>query len=136
MKSERVVGRIVDTLVNKYNIGREELFICSKLGYVPEDAENGRRSHSFVQTLIEENKMTMDDVIFDEKNRPVHCIHPAFLDDQLTISRNNLNLETIDLLYLHNSFESQGAIMPEEEFTNRLTKSFEFLVFLSFFNQI
>ena len=38
MKSERTVGKILTVLDNKYNIGRDQLFVASKGGYVPEDA--------------------------------------------------------------------------------------------------
>ena len=31
-----------------------------------------------------------------------HCIHPDFLDDQLTRSLERLNLETLDVYLLHN----------------------------------
>ena len=38
MKSERVVGKAVTTLHSKYDIQRDNLFITTKAGYVPEDA--------------------------------------------------------------------------------------------------
>lgn len=53
-------------------------------------------------------------------------MHPAFLEDQLDRSLNNLNLETLDLLYLHNAAESQLPLIHEEKFFERLTSSFEF----------
>ena len=71
----------------------------------------------------------MDDIIFDEKNRPVHCIHPEFLNDQLNNSLSNLNLSTLDVMYLHNVYETQGAIIQPELFESRLSKAFEFLVY-------
>jgi len=39
MKAERTVGKILTALESKYRIDREQLFITSKAGYVPEDAE-------------------------------------------------------------------------------------------------
>lgn len=39
MKSERTIGKILNVLDKKYDIRREQLFIASKAGYVPEDAE-------------------------------------------------------------------------------------------------
>ncbi len=133
MKSERAVGKAISTLVNKYNYKRDELIVSSKIGYVPEDADNGHRCHSFIQKLIESNSednsnISLEDVIFDDKKRPVHCIHPAYLRQQLDLSLQNLNLETVDIMYLHNVFESQGAILPEREFEERLGKAFEFMV--------
>jgi len=129
MKSERAVGKALQSLNKKYDYGRNELIVCSKIGYVPEDADNGKRCHSFVQNLVEENKISIEDVIFDDKKRPVHCIHPEYLNEQLNISLKNLNLETIDIMYLHNVVESQGAILPPEVFNARLGKAFEFMVF-------
>jgi predicted aldo/keto reductase-like oxidoreductase len=129
MKSERTIGKALKALVEKYNYNRDEFFICSKIGYVPEDAFTGKRCHAFVQHLIEGNKLEMEDIMFDDKNRPVHCIHPEFLKEQLNHSLNNLNLTTLDVMYLHNVYESQGAVIPEEQFNKRLTKAFEFLVY-------
>lgn len=128
MKSEKAIGKALNALVNKYDYEREELFISSKIGYVPEDAEGGRRSQSFVQDLVEEKKIEIEDVIYDEKNRPIHCMHPAFLEQQMKISLDNLGLETLDLMYLHNAVESQGAVLTPESFEKRITKAFEFFV--------
>jgi diketogulonate reductase-like aldo/keto reductase len=128
MKSERTIGKALKALIDKYEYQRDEFIVCSKIGFVPEDATTGKRSHAFVQHLIEGNKLDMDDIIFDEKNRPVHCIHPEFLKEQLNASLNNLNLSTLDVMYLHNVFETQGAVVNEENFEKRLAKAFEFMV--------
>ena len=39
MKSEKTVGKILTVLESKYDIKRDQLFVTSKGGYVPEDAE-------------------------------------------------------------------------------------------------
>jgi aryl-alcohol dehydrogenase-like predicted oxidoreductase len=39
MKSERTVGKILTTLDNKYDIKRDQIFVASKVGYIPEDAD-------------------------------------------------------------------------------------------------
>jgi diketogulonate reductase-like aldo/keto reductase len=129
MKSEKTIGKALKALIDKYEYKRDEFFVCSKIGFVPEDASTGKRSHSFVQHLVEANKIEMDDIIFDEKNRPVHCIHPEFLKQQLNVSLSNLNLSTVDVMYLHNVYEIQGAVVNEENFEKRLGKAFEFLVY-------
>jgi diketogulonate reductase-like aldo/keto reductase len=128
MKSEKTIGKALKSLIDKYDYKRDEFIVCSKIGFVPEDASTGKRSHSFVQHLVENNKLEMDDIIFDEKNRPVHCIHPEYLKEQLNLSLNNLNLSTLDVMYLHNVYETQGAVVNEENFEKRLGKAFEFLV--------
>jgi aryl-alcohol dehydrogenase-like predicted oxidoreductase len=40
-KAERTIGAAVKTLIKKYGIGRDELFICTKNGYIPDDADSG-----------------------------------------------------------------------------------------------
>lgn len=40
MKSEKTIGKILTTLESKYEVTRDMLFVTSKAGYVPEDAEN------------------------------------------------------------------------------------------------
>lgn len=37
LKSELTVGKIITALHSKYGIKRDELFVASKVGYVPED---------------------------------------------------------------------------------------------------
>ena len=39
MKSERTLGKILTTLHSKYGVKRDELFIATKAGYIPEDGE-------------------------------------------------------------------------------------------------
>ena len=128
MKSERAVGKALKTICSKYEYDRNELIICSKIGYVPEDADIGKKSHAFVQHLVEGEKISMEDIIFDDKKRPVHCIHPEYLNEQLNLSLHNLGLSTIDVMYLHNVVESQGAVIPKDVFDQRLAKAFEFMV--------
>lgn len=54
-------------------------------------------------------------------------MHPAFLADQLKRSLQNLQVETLDLLYLHNPVESQLPALDAPEFDRRLRSAFEFL---------
>lgn len=37
MKSEKTIGKILTTLHSKYGVKRDEIFVASKAGYVPED---------------------------------------------------------------------------------------------------
>lgn len=38
MKSEKVVGKVLTALEQKYGVKREELFVTTKAGYIAEDA--------------------------------------------------------------------------------------------------
>lgn len=126
MKSERAIGKALQVLVHKYKISREELIICSKVGFVPEDAASGRLSHSFVSDMVEKGLIDIEDVIYSDNKRPIHCIHPEFLKEQISISLDNMNISTLDVLYLHNVFESQYMI-PKEVLILRVSKAFELL---------
>ena len=48
-KAERTIGAALRTLVEKHAIGRDELFISTKNGYVPDDADNGQSASMLVQ---------------------------------------------------------------------------------------
>ena len=55
-----------------------------------------------------------------------HSMEPAFLRHQLELSRENLNLETIDVFYLHNP-ETQLRFVSPPEFYARARAAFESL---------
>lgn len=66
-------------------------------------------------------KLTQEDVVKEKfGNTPVHCIHPAFLEDQLERSLTNIGVETLDLYYLHNPAESQLPTVGRDQFLDRL----------------
>ena len=107
-KSERAVGKALQLLIEK-NFKREEFFLASKIGYIPEDADKGIPGKSIISTLKQKKLINDDDVVGG-----VHCMHPEFLKDQLDRSLNNLQVETLDLLYIHNSAESQLPLINED----------------------
>jgi aryl-alcohol dehydrogenase-like predicted oxidoreductase len=53
----------------------------------------------------------------------MHCMAPAYLENQIDRSCRNLGLETIDLFYLHNP-ESQLADVSPDVFRERLKRAF------------
>ena len=136
MKSEKAIGKAIQMLIHKYKFKRQELIISSKVGFIPEDAETGKRCHSFVQELIENNLLSFEDIIFDELKRPIHCIHKEYIKSQIDLSLKNLNLKTLDVYYLHNVFETQSVIPDEKLLLERLSKAFETLEELRLLNKI
>ena len=75
-----------------------------------------------VDELVEQGLITKEDVAAQ-----IHCMHPAYLAHQLEATKQNLGLETIDLMYLHNAFESQSHVVKDlDHFYDRLAKAFEF----------
>ena len=75
MKSEKTVGKILTTLESKYEISRDQLFVTSKAGYIPEDAENEIPMRQMVERLIEKDGVPEDSIVGES----YHCMHPTFL---------------------------------------------------------
>ena len=119
-KAERAVGRGLKRLFLE-DFKREEIFLASKIGYIPEDADKGIPGKSIIKNLIQQKLMDEEDVAGG-----VHCMHPEFLKDQLQRSLGNLDVDTLDLLYLHNSAEAQLPLIGEEFYFKRLSRTFEF----------
>ncbi len=55
-----------------------------------------------------------------------HCMTIPYLEDQLNRSLKNLQLECVDLMYLHNAIEGQIKDVSKEDFIKNLQKVFKF----------
>lgn len=76
-KSERAFGAAIKTLTRKYEVQRDELFVCTKNGYIPDDADNGIPAATLIEDLINDNLISQDDIAAG-----IHCMHPNFLEHQ------------------------------------------------------
>jgi aryl-alcohol dehydrogenase-like predicted oxidoreductase len=92
--SEELVGVVLEEMIAAGEIAREEVVVVSKVGYL--QGQNYRLS----QQRKQEGRPFPDLVLYSEGLE--HCIHPAFLEDQLTRSLNRLQMETLDCYLLHN----------------------------------
>ena len=54
MKSEHTIGKVLTTLESKYNVTRDQLFVASKAGYVPEDGINMISQRAMIEKLVED----------------------------------------------------------------------------------
>lgn len=121
-RSERAIGAALADLFARRALGRAEVFVATKGGYIPFDGEMPRDPGAYVaETYLRSGLARPDDVVGG-----AHCMAPGFLADQIDRSRRNLGLHTIDLYYLHNP-ESQLEALGREEFTRRLRAAFEAL---------
>lgn len=77
MKSERTVGKVLKTLVDKYKYERDELFVSSKIGYIPEDADQGIPGRVLVNDLVAQGVITEEDICA----KVLHCMHPKYLEE-------------------------------------------------------
>lgn len=121
-RSERAIGRTLDRAFDEGLAKRDEVFVSTKGGYLPHDAEDPRDPRAFIlETFVESNLAPRSEIV-----RGGHCITPSYLRDQIARSRENLGLATIDLYYLHN-VESQRAAVGPDVFRQRLRAAIEVL---------
>ncbi len=119
MCSERVVGKVIKSLVDSGQLKRDEIFISTKGGYIPYDAASGLPMDAYTrQTFFDSGLLDPEEVIGTS-----HSLDPKFLKHQIETSRKNLGLETIDLYYLHNP-ETQLLRLSREDFLGQLKAAF------------
>ena len=119
-RSERSIGRALKTLVNE-GFSREELVICTKGGYLPFDGAPPRNMREYVEeTFVKPGIASFDDFAGS------HCMTPSYLQHQLGQSLRNMDLESVDVYYIHNP-ESQLEYVSQHELYHRLRLAFECL---------
>ena len=74
-KAERTIGAAVRNLINQDLVKRDELFISTKNGYIPDDADSGKSAAMLTAELIEDGLIEKKDVAAE-----IHCMHPKFLE--------------------------------------------------------
>jgi aryl-alcohol dehydrogenase-like predicted oxidoreductase len=92
--SEELVGRVIAHLVDSGKLRREAVVVVSKAGYLQ------GQNHALSQERKRRGNPFPELVLYGEGLE--HCIHPEFLQDQLTRSLERLKLETLDVFLLHN----------------------------------
>jgi aryl-alcohol dehydrogenase-like predicted oxidoreductase len=119
-RSERSIGEALKILTNEHGIAREELVICTKGGYLPFDGAPPRNVREYVNdTFVKSGIASFDDIVAGS-----HCMTPSYLQSQLDQSLRNMNIECVDVYYIHNP-ESQLGHVSEDEFYHRLKLAFE-----------
>jgi aryl-alcohol dehydrogenase-like predicted oxidoreductase len=121
-RSERNIGAAVAQLFRAGELSRDEVFVCTKAGYLSLDGAMPEDPRAyFAREYIEPG-------ILDPKQLAggMHCMAPEYLENQIERSRRNLGVETIDLFYVHNP-ESQLSDISREMFYQRLQTAFVML---------
>jgi len=119
-KGERSIGRALDRLAADGSVGREELFIATKNGYLTSDGDQPRDFWRYVQEeYVRPGRLKVDDIAGE-----VHSMAPRFLQDQIGRSLRNLGLGCLDLVYLHNAAESWMAEIGYRRFLERVADAF------------
>lgn len=115
-RSERSIGAALK------KIAREEVLVCTKAGFLTPDGEMPADPRAYFQREYLDRGVLQREEICGG----MHCIAPQFLADQIARSLRNMDLETIDVFYVHNP-ETQPPEVGQEEFHRRLRRAFEML---------
>ncbi|HEU5138536.1 MAG TPA: aldo/keto reductase [Bacillales bacterium] len=114
MKSERDVGKTLKKLIEKeQSLKREEVVISTKAGIIPGDIDAGLVPKDYLQKrLLEGGVIRKSDLNIVEHQR--HTLAPSYYSFAVGESRKHLNLETIDIHYIHNPELSMMVLGPED----------------------
>lgn len=119
-RSERSIGKALGELTNTKGPSREEILICTKGGYLPFDGAPPEDVRGYIEeTFVRPGIARLEDFVSGS-----HCMTPGYLQNQLEQSLRNMDLECVDVYYVHNP-ESQLGSVSEEEFYSRLRAAFE-----------
>ncbi len=120
-KAERSVGRAISELIQEEKITRDQIFLCTKNGYLTNDADVKQDFWEYVK-----NEYSNKGVISEgDVSSGYHCMTVSYLNDQLERSLKNLGVGCIDLLYLHNAVEGQIKDVSKDQFLKNLKLVFE-----------
>ena len=122
-RSERSIGASLREMTESGACARDEIVVCTKGGYLPFDGTPPAGPES-VRHYVEETFVRTGVAQFSDIVAGSHCMTPKYLEHQIEQSRRNLQLETIDVYYLHNP-ETQLQVIPRAEFEQRLRAAFE-----------
>lgn len=124
-RSERVIGRVLQELMDQSAIRRDEIVLCTKAGYVPLDGTPPGSREAYDSYLRRE---FFEPGILHPRDLVAggHSITPAFLTDQLSRSLSNLGVRGVDIFYIHNP-EQQLAAVSVADFGKRIRAAFEAL---------
>ena len=122
MKSEKSIGRSLIRLINDGIITRDNVFICTKNGYITNDGDYpGLGLMEYMQDMF------IAPGLIDRKDisSGYNVLNPSYISKCIDKSLMNLHLSTIDLVYIHNAYESWHNDVNKEQFNEMLSKVFE-----------
>jgi aryl-alcohol dehydrogenase-like predicted oxidoreductase len=117
--SEREIAETLTPMFTTGELKREEVIIASKGGFIPLDFPFPDNPYGWIQqNIIKAGLADADEIIIDQ-----HCMAPAYLRWSCEQSLKNLELETIDIFYLHNP-ETQLGYIDRATFYARIEAAF------------
>ncbi|MFB6184103.1 MAG: aldo/keto reductase [Haloarculaceae archaeon] len=114
-RSERVVGDAIE----RADVDREAVFVATKGGFLPFDGQRPSDPGQYLrEEFVDSGVVDSDDLVAGQ-----HCIAPDYVEWSLERSLSNLDLETIDLYYVHNP-ETQLEANPKSAVYDQLEATF------------
>ena len=122
MKSEKSIGRALLRLRKEGIISRDQVFICTKNGYITNDGD-----YPSIDVMEYMQRMFISTGIIkpDEISSGYNVLNPNYIERCIEKSLTNMHLSAIDLVYIHNAFESWHEDIKREEFMQMLSSVFE-----------
>lgn len=120
MKSEKSIGRALERLARE-DITRDQIFVSTKNGYITNDGD-----FPTVDVMEYMHRMYISPGIIsaDDISSGYNVLNPDYLARCIDKSLANMHLSTIDLIYIHNAFESWHEDISREKFMEMLAKAF------------
>jgi len=118
--SEREIGEALQELFAEGKASRDQLVVTSKAGFLPLDFPFPENPYAWIEEkVLDAGLASKEEVVIDQ-----HCMTPAYLRWSVEQSLENLQLKTIDILYLHNP-ETQLGYVDYKSLKKRVKKAFE-----------
>jgi len=122
MKSEKNIGQAIKRLIDDRIISRDQVFISTKNGYITNDGD-----YPSIDVLEYMHKMFISQGIIDSKDisSGYNVLNPKYIRKCIDKSLTNMQLDTIDLVYVHNAYESWFEDITRNEFDEMIRRVFE-----------
>jgi len=122
MKSEKNIGQAFKRLIDDRIISRDQVFISTKNGYITNDGD-----YPSIDVLEYMHKMFISQGIIDSKDisSGYNVLNPKYIRKCIDKSLTNMQLDTIDLVYVHNAYESWFEDITRNEFDEMMRRVFE-----------
>ena len=118
-RSEMAVGRAVADLLAAGTVGRDELVIASKGGFITHRLVSPANRVQYIYEQFVASGVAEP----DELAGGIHCMAPGYLAQQIAWSLRNLDLHTLDIYFIHDP-EIQLAFVDRATFRHRLQLAF------------
>ena len=122
MLSERNIGRALKRLIEDDLTSRDQVFISTKNGYITND---GNYPMIDVMEYIQKMYISTDLITAEDISTGYNVLNPNYISRCIEKSLLNMCLSTIDLVYVHNSYESWHDDISFEEYKEKLSNVFE-----------